>query len=112
MSHATGGLAAMDPVLPLAGMQPIYSVADVDRAAADSSARQNEGLKGWYDRMRVLGGSRFIVKPSTESAIDELYDASPNFGAVLDDLRKHLALAVAGEEAVQFVPILLVGEPG
>jgi len=102
----------MDPVIPLAGLQPIYSVADVDRAAADHSARHNEGLKGWYDRMRVLGGSRFIVKPSTEGAVDELYDASPNFGAVLDDLRKHLALAVAGNEAVQFVPILLVGEPG
>lgn len=102
----------MDPVIPLAGLQPIYSVADVDRAAADSSARHNDGLKGWYDRMRTLGGSRFIVKPSTEGAIDDLYDASPNFGAVLDDLRKHLALAVAGDEAVQFVPILLVGEPG
>jgi len=102
----------MDPVIPLAGLQPIYSVADVDRAAADQSARHNEGLKGWYDRMRVLGGSRFIVKPSTEAAIDQLYDASPNFAAVLDDLRKHLALAVAGDEAVQFVPILLVGEPG
>jgi ATP-dependent Lon protease len=102
----------MDPVIPLAGVQPIYSVADVDRAAADHSARNNEGLKGWYDRMRVLGGSRFIVKPSTEGAVDALYDAAPNFAAVLDDLRKHLALAVAGDEAVQFVPILLVGEPG
>ena len=102
----------MDPVIPLAGLQPIYSVADVDRAAADQSARHNDGLKGWYDRMRVLGGSRFIVKPSTEGAVDELYDASPNFAGVLDDLRKHLALAVAGDEAVQFVPILLVGEPG
>jgi ATP-dependent Lon protease len=102
----------MDPVIPLAGLQPIYSVADVDRAAADHSARHNEGLKGWYDRMRVLGGSRFIVKPSTEAAVDALYDAAPNFAAVLDDLRKHLALAVAGDEAVQFVPILLVGEPG
>ena len=102
----------MDPVIPLAGLQPIYSVADVDRAAADQSARHNDGLKGWYDRMRVLGGSRFIVKPSTDGAVDELYDASPNFAGVLDDLRKHLALAVAGDEAVQFVPILLVGEPG
>jgi len=62
----------MDPVIPLAGLQPIYSVADVDRAAADQSARHNDGLKGWYDRMRVLGGSRFIVKPSTGGAVDDL----------------------------------------
>ena len=46
----------MEPVIPLAGLQPIYSVADVNRAAGDSTARSNEGLKGWYDRMRMLGG--------------------------------------------------------
>ena len=102
----------MDPVIPLAGLQSIYSVADVERAAADSTAQGNEGLKGWYERMRALGGSRFIVKPSTAAAVDELYEASPNFAAVVDDLRKYLALAIAGDEAVQFTPILLVGEPG
>ena len=102
----------METVIPLAGLQPIYSVADVDRAAGDCSTKRNEGLKGWYDRMRELGGSRFIVKPSTHKAVDDLYDASPNFGEVLDDLRKFLALAVSGNEAVQFTPILLLGEPG
>jgi len=102
----------MESVIPIAGLQPIYSVADVNRAAGDSTARTNEGLKGWYDRMRMLGGSRFIIKPSTHSAIDDLYDASPNFGAVIDDLKKFLALAISGNEAVQFTPILLLGEPG
>jgi len=102
----------MEPVIPLAGLQPIYSVADVNRAAGDSTARTNEGLKGWYDRMRMLGGSRYIIKPSTHNAVDDLYDASPNFAAVIDDLRKSLALAISGNEAVQFMPILLLGEPG
>lgn len=102
----------MEPVIPLAGLQSIYSVADVNRAAGDSTARTNEGLKGWYDRMRVLGGSRYIIKPSTHNAVDDLYDASPNFAAVIDDLKKSLALAISGNEAVQFMPILLLGEPG
>jgi ATP-dependent Lon protease len=102
----------MDPVIPLADLQPIYSVADVDRALGDRAAQKNEGLKGWYDRMRELGGSRYIIKPSTHTAVDDLYGASPNFGAVIDDLKKYLALAVAGNEAVQFTPILLLGEPG
>ncbi len=102
----------MDPVIPLADLQPIYSVAEVGRALEDGAAKRNEGLKGWYDRMRELGGSRFIVKPSTAAAVDDLYDGSPNFVAVLDDLRKFLALAVSGNEAVQFTPMLLVGEPG
>jgi len=102
----------MDPVIPLADLQPIYSVAAVGRAREDGAARRNEGLKSWYDRMCELGGSRYIIKPSTSTAVDDLYEASPNFGAVVDDLRKYLALALAGNEAVQFTPMLLLGEPG
>src|SRR5438552_9205640 len=107
-----GAKSPMGPVIPLADLQPIYSVADVGRAREDGAARRNEGLKSWYDRMCELGGSRYIIKPSTASAVDDLYDASPNFARVVDDLRKYLALAVAGNEAVQFTPMLLVGEPG
>ena len=102
----------MDAAIPLADLQSIYSVADVGRAREDGAARRNEGLKNWYDRMCELGGSRYIIKPSTASAVDDLYDASPNFARVVDDLRKYLALAVAGNEAVQFTPMLLLGEPG
>jgi ATP-dependent Lon protease len=102
----------MDAVIPLADLQPIYSVAEVDRAMGDGAAKRNEGLKSWYDRMRELGGSRYIIKPSTAGAVDELYGASPNFRGVVDDLRKFLALAVAGNEAVHFTPMLLLGEPG
>lgn len=102
----------MDPVIPLADLQAIYSVAEVDRALEDGAARRNEGLKSWYDRMRELGGSRYIIKPSTAAAVDALYEASPNFSEVIDDLKKFLALAVAGNEAVQFTPLLLLGEPG
>jgi ATP-dependent Lon protease len=102
----------MDTVIPLAGLQPIYSVAEVDRALEDGAAKRNEGLRSWYDRMRELGGSRYIIKPSTSAALDDLYATSPNFHTVIDDLRKYLALAVAGHEAVQFLPMLLLGEPG
>ena len=98
--------------IPLAGLQPIYSVADVDRASEDSAAQRNEGLKGWYDRMRKLGGERYIVKPSSHNSVDDLYEVSPNFAEVIDDLKKFLALAVSGNEAVHFTPILLIGEPG
>jgi ATP-dependent Lon protease len=102
----------METVIPIADLQSIYSVAEVDRALGDGVAQRNEGLKSWYDRMRELGGSRFIIKPSTTAAVDDLYETSPNFVNVVDDLRKGLALAVAGNEAVQFTPMLLLGEPG
>jgi ATP-dependent Lon protease len=102
----------METVIPIADLQSIYSVADVGRALEDGAARRNEGLKSWYDRMRELGGSRYIIKPSTAAAVDDLYEASPNFVPVIDDLRKFLALALSGNEAVQFTPMLLLGEPG
>src|SRR5271169_2845462 len=102
----------METAIAIADLQSIYSVADVDRALGDGVVQRNEGLKSWYDRMRDLGGSRYIIKPSTTAAVDELCERSPNFVNVVDDLRKHLALAVAGNEAVQFTPILLLGEPG
>lgn len=102
----------MDALIPIADLQPIYSVAEVDRALGDGVAKRNEGLKSWYDRMRELGGSRYIIKPSTCESVNDLYATSPNFEAVVDDLRKCLALAVSGNEAVQFTPILLLGEPG
>ena len=102
----------METMIPLADLQSIYSVADVDRALGDGAARRNEGLKSWYDRMRELGGSRYIIKPSTTASVDDLCEKSPNFVNVVDDLRKCLALAVAANEAVQFTPMLLLGEPG
>ena len=61
--------------------------------------------------MRELGGSRYIIKPSTHSTVDDLYDASPNFAEVIDDLRKFLALAVAGNEAAVYADPA-PGEPG
>ena len=102
----------MDAVIPIADLQPIYSVAELARAAEDGAAKRNEGLKSWYERMRELGVSRYISKPSTTAAVDELAEASPNFTGVIGDLRKSLALAISGNEAVQFLPMLLLGEPG
>jgi len=102
----------MDTMIPIADLQPIHAVAEVDRALEDGAAQRNEGVRIRYDRMPDRGGSRCIVKPSTAAAVDALYDASPNFADVVDDQRKFLVLAVAGCEAVQFTPMLLLGEPG
>ena len=103
----------MDPVIPIADLQSIYSVAEVGRALEDGAARRNEGLKSWYDRMRELGGSRYIIKPSTHGrGRRSRRDLAQLHATSIDDLRKSLALAISGNEAVQFTPILLLGEPG
>ncbi len=98
--------------IPLADMREIYCVSDVERALEDGAAGRHESLSAFYDRMRQRGGVRFVVKPSSADALDSLYERCPNFSEVIDDLKKYLALAVSGNEPVQFSPMLLLGEPG
>src|SRR5690606_38279229 len=43
---------------------------------------------------------------------DALADELPNFGEVLDDLRKQLALCLETEDTLELTPMLLLGEPG
>lgn len=63
----------METVIAIADVQSIHSVDDVDRALGDGVAQRNEGLKSWYDRMRELGGARYIIKPSTTAPVDDLH---------------------------------------
>lgn len=98
--------------IPLADSREIYRVEDVDRAIEESAPARNEALAAFYERMKRLGGTRFVVKPSRSDGLDSLYERCPNFDEVIDDIRKALALAVSGNEPVSFSPILLLGEPG
>lgn len=100
-----------DIAIPIADMREIYSVAAVERALDEGTGR-NESLSATYEKMKKLGGERFLIKPSTTDALDALYDDCPNFGEVIDDLKKYLALAISGNEPVHFTPMLLLGEPG
>jgi len=98
--------------IPLADVRQIYSLADVDRALDETPPSRNEALASFYGKMKKLGGNRYAIKPSDTDALDGLYEQCPNFSEVIDDLRKYLALAVSGNEPVQFTPMLLLGEPG
>ena len=98
--------------IPIADIREIYCVADVDKALEEPGAARNEVLAALYERMKKLGGERFVVKPSSPDSLDTLYDSCPNFSEVIDDLKKSLALSVCGNEPVHFTPILLLGEPG
>ena len=105
MSHS-------DRQITLADVREIYRVTDVERLQDDAPAGRSESLTAIYEKMKKLGGDRYLVKPSSTDALDSLYDDCPNFSDVIDDLKKYLALAVSGNEPVQFAPILLLGEPG
>jgi ATP-dependent Lon protease len=100
------------PALSIAALHSVYDTSHVERAMNENASSRNEALKAWYEKMYGLGGERYLVKPTRQDVLDPLYDLAPNFKEVIDDLKKYVALALTGDEALQFTPILLLGDPG
>jgi len=98
--------------IPIAGFKDVYDVAGVEKALQELPPGANEALRAVYEKMLRLGGQRFTVKPSALPEMDALFDELPNFGAVLEDIRKHLALCVDSDDSIEMPPMLLLGEPG
>jgi ATP-dependent Lon protease len=98
--------------IPIAGFKDVYDVPLVEKALQELPASANDALRALYDKMLRVGGQRFTVKPSAMPAMDALFDELPNFTAVLEDIRKQLALCIDSEDAVELPPMLLLGAPG
>jgi ATP-dependent Lon protease len=98
--------------IPIAGFKDVYDVAAVEKALQELSPTANEALRALYEKMLRLGGQRFTVKPSALPEIDALCAEMPNFGDVLEDIRKHIALCIGSDDAVELPPMLLLGPPG
>jgi ATP-dependent Lon protease len=111
MSANTANLPA-GSCIPIAGFKDVYDVPLVEKALQDLPPGASEALRALYDKMLRVGGQRFTVKPSAMPAMDELFDDLPNFTAVLEDIRKQLALCIDSEDAVELPPMLLLGAPG
>jgi len=101
-----------DVAIPIAGFKDVYDVPAVEKALQELPPTANEALRALYDKMLRVGGQRFTVKPSAMPAMDALFDELPNFGAVLEDVRKQLALCIDSDDAVELPPMLLLGAPG
>jgi ATP-dependent Lon protease len=95
-------------------MRPVYRCADVQKRLArlPGADREHEPLRHTYERMLERGPERFQVKPSGLPAMEHLYDELPNFHAVLDDLKRQLALTQDSGDALELAPMLLLGPPG
>ena len=98
--------------IPVAGFKDVYDTAAVDKALQDLPQSANEALRALYEKMLRLGGQRFAVKPSGLHEMQALYEELPNFGAVLEHIRRQLALCVDSQDDVELQPILLLGGPG
>ncbi|MCZ7561468.1 MAG: AAA family ATPase [Burkholderiaceae bacterium] len=98
--------------IAIAGFRQIYSTGRVEAALDQLPPGANESLKGTYEKMLKAGGERFSVKPAAMPDFDALAAELPNFGEVLDDLRRQLALCLETSDPVELTPLLLLGEPG
>ncbi len=98
--------------IPIAHMRRVYRVGDVERRLDKLPNKEHEHLRSTYERMIEKGPERFQVKPSGVPAMDHLYEDLPNFHAVLDDVRRQLALCQDSRDALEITPMLLLGPPG
>src|SRR5438067_867380 len=98
--------------IPIAGFKDVYDVPVVEKALQELPASASEALRAIYEKMVRLGGQHFTVKPSALPEMETLFEELPNFTAVLEDIRKHLALCVDSNDSIELPPMLLLGEPG
>jgi len=112
--HETHGTArpGIAGRIAIAGFHKVYSTDRVESALEELSASANDALRSTYERMIRSGGERFCVKPGAMPDFDALEQEVPNFGEVLDDLRKQIALCMETEDPLELSPMLLLGEPG
>ena len=98
--------------IPIAQMRNVYQLGDVEKRLDKLPAREHEHLRATYERMLEKGPERFQVKPGGLPAMEHLYDEMPNFGEVLDDVKRQLALCQDSRDALEITPMLLLGPPG
>jgi ATP-dependent Lon protease len=98
--------------IPIAHMRSVYRVGDVERRLDKLPSKEHEGLRSTYERMLEKGPERFQVKPSGLPVMEHLYDELPNFHDALDDLKRQLALCQDSRDALEIMPMLLLGPPG
>lgn len=98
--------------IPVAGFKDVYNVAAVEKALQDLPPSANEALRALYEKMLRVGGQRFAVKPSGMPEIEALFEELPNFGEVVEHIRRQLALCIDSKDDVELQPILLLGGPG
>ncbi|ART49267.1 AAA family ATPase [Acidovorax carolinensis] len=102
--------------LPVAQIRQVFQPADVERKLARlqeaGNQREYETLRTVYERMLERGPERFQVKPSGVPDMASLYDQLPNFTEVLDDVKRHVALAQDSRDGLEVTPMLLLGPPG
>jgi ATP-dependent Lon protease len=82
--------------LLLAETLPVYDVGEIDERLGEEGTPRSEALRALYGRMKRAGEMRYVVRPTTLSALDKLYASCTNFA-------KSLARALC--TGFEFVPM-------
>ena len=98
--------------IPIARMRHVYRVDEVEKRLGKLPEREHEHLRTTYERMIEKGPERFQVKPAGRPSMQHLYEELPNFGEVLDDVKRQIALCEDSRDALEITPMLLLGPPG
>ena len=97
---ASAPLPVPTATIPVAGFKDVYAVSAVEKALQELPQSANEALRALYEKMLRIGGQRFAVKPSGLPEMEALFEELPNFGAVLEHIRRQLALCVDSSDDV------------
>lgn len=108
----TTGADSPRGAIPIARMRSVYRLDEVERRLGKLAGKEHENLRATYERMLEKGPERFQVKPAGLPAMAHLYEELPNFHAVLDDVRRQIALCEDSGDALEITPMLLLGPPG
>ena len=111
-SHDLVTVSSARGSIPIARMRSLYRLDEVGRKLDKLPTKEHENLRSTYERMLEKGAERFQVKPSGLPSMRHLYDDLPNFAAVLDDVKRQLALCEDSRDALEITPLLLLGPPG
>ena len=99
----------MSAPISVARSHRVYAMHDLDRV--QERTREAEPLR-YFEKMRERGEERFLVSPSSPSAMDSVLAACPNFGEVVADVKRNIALTLRSKGGLRLAPILLLGDPG
>jgi ATP-dependent Lon protease len=109
---ASTSLVPTNGLITVANVREVFRPSDVQAKLAKINDKDHDQLRNTYERMLERGPQRFAVKPSGVPDMRSLYDTLPNFGAPLDDVKRHVALSQDSREGLEVTPMLLLGPPG
>lgn len=98
--------------LSVAQWRRVFEPDHVEKKLAKLQDHDHDALRATYQRMLERGPQRFQVKPSGLPDMAALYAQLPNFTNVLDDVKRHVALAQDSTDGLEVTPMLLLGPPG